>query len=75
MNQRAISKQDAIDAYGGSQAALARALGCSRQFVHKLPDGPLPERWALKLRYELKPDLFGGRVPARTRNRVDEKVA
>jgi DNA-binding XRE family transcriptional regulator len=58
MDPNAISKSQALAAYANSQADLARALGVSRQAVHKLPDGPIPERWELKLRYELKPDVF-----------------
>lgn len=59
MKTNSISKQEAIAAYDGNQAALAKDLGISRQAVHKMPDGPVPERWALKLRYELRPDVFG----------------
>ena len=59
MRTNSISKQDAIAAYDGNQAALAKDLGISRQAVHKLPDGPVPEVWELKLRYELKPEIFG----------------
>lgn len=54
-----ISKQDAIAAYGTHQA-LADALDISRTAVTMWPaDKPIPERHALKLRYELKPDVFG----------------
>lgn len=59
MSRPRISKTEAVAAYGGSQAALARALGVSRQAVHKQPEGPIPELWELKLRYELRPDIFG----------------
>lgn len=58
MDQKLISKAKALEAYSGSQSDLARALGVSRQAVHKLPDGPIPERWELKLRYELRPDIW-----------------
>jgi len=54
-----ISKQDAISAYG-TQQALADALGISRTAVTMWADDkPIPENHALKLQYELKPDLFG----------------
>lgn len=59
MQTISISKQQALAAYDNSQSALAKALGVSRQAVHKLPDGDVPERWALKLRYELRPEIFG----------------
>ncbi len=58
MSSTPISKQDALAAYGGNGAALAKALGISRQAVHKAADGPLPELWQLKLRYQLKPEIF-----------------
>lgn len=54
-----ITKAEAVDAYGGNQAALARALGVTRQAVSAMAEGPLAERYALKLRYVLKPELFG----------------
>lgn len=59
MNEITVSKEEALAAYGGNQAALGRALGVTRQAVHALPSGPLPERYALKLRFVLKPEVFG----------------
>lgn len=54
-----ISKQEAISAYG-TQQALADALGISRTAVTMWSaDDPIPEKHALKLRYELKPEVFG----------------
>lgn len=54
----AISKQEAIDAYG-TQQALADALGITRPAVTMWPDdAPIPERHELKLRYVLKPERF-----------------
>lgn len=54
-----ISKQDAITAYR-TQQALADALGISRTAVTMWRDDePIPEKHALKLRYELRPDVFG----------------
>lgn len=62
-----ISKTDALQAYGGNGAALARALGLTKQAVSAMPEGPLLERHALKLRFVLKPEVFNkpcGDVPA-----------
>ena len=58
MDLISISKADALASYGGNGAALARALGISRQAVHAMPDGPLQEGHALKLYFVLKPDHF-----------------
>jgi len=53
-----ISKQDAIALFG-SGSALARALGISPAAVSLWPDDkPIPEKQALRLRYEIKPDAF-----------------
>ena len=57
MQTPSISKEQAVAAFDGSQAKLARALGISRQAVSKV-QGDIPELWAMKLRYELRPDLF-----------------
>lgn len=59
MSAARITKSDAIKAYGGNASRLAKALGVTRQAVHKIPDGPLPERWELKLRFVLLPEVFG----------------
>lgn len=53
-----ITKQEALDAYEGNGAALGRDLGVSRQAVSAMPDGPLDEKYALKLFFVLKPDVF-----------------
>ena len=54
-----IFKRDAVDAYG-TQKALADALGISRTAVAMWSDEkPIPKEHSLRLRYELKPDLFG----------------
>lgn len=53
-----ISKSAALSAYDGNGAALARALGLTKQAVSAMPDGPLLERHALKLRFVLKPEVF-----------------
>jgi DNA-binding XRE family transcriptional regulator len=62
-----ISKSDALRLYGGNQAALARAVGVTRQRIHKIkPDGDLPERLALRLRFVTRPDAFDRRGNLRT---------
>ncbi len=62
MNMPRISKADAIAAYGGNGAALARALGITPSAVYQWPDGPIVDEWALKLRFVLKPDYFAKRA-------------
>lgn len=58
-----ITKDKAIAAYGGNASALARALGITPSAVYQWPDGPIDERWALKLAFVLKPDFFGSAAP------------
>ncbi|PKH74939.1 MULTISPECIES: hypothetical protein [unclassified Stenotrophomonas] len=58
MNMPSISKADAISAYDGNGAALARALQITPSAVYQWPEGPIDEKWALKLRYVLMPDFF-----------------
>lgn len=51
-------KKQAVALYK-SQAALAAALGITKQAVSMWPDDqPIPEKHALRLRYELKPKSF-----------------
>ena len=54
-----ITKDQAISAYGGNAAALARALGITPSAVYQWLEGPIDERWALKLAFVLKPGVFG----------------
>lgn len=55
-----ITKEQALALYNNNGAQLARALNIGRSFVSKWPKGkPIPELYALKLRYELKPEHFG----------------
>ena len=54
-----ITKERAIAAYDGNAAALARALGITPSAIYQWPEGPIAEGYALKLRFVLKPDLFG----------------
>lgn len=60
-----VSKSDALALYEGNQAALAKDLGVTRQYISKLEDGPLPEWMALKLRFVLHPDEFSPKKPKR----------
>lgn len=54
-----ILKKDAIAAYG-TQQALADALKISRTAVTMWSDDrPIPAEHALRLRYELRPEIFG----------------
>jgi len=57
-NHITVTKSLALALYGNNGAALARALGVSRQRISKLKPGQLPERMALKLRFVLKPEVF-----------------
>lgn len=68
-NPISVSKAKALSLYDGNQAALARALGVSRQYISRLPEGELPEWMALKLRFVLRPDVFG-KAPAKSRKRA-----
>lgn len=53
-----IDKSQALAAYDGNASALARALGVTPQAVYQWPDGPIRERYALKLWFVLKPEFF-----------------
>ena len=60
MKKQEITKKEAVQLFGNNQAALARALGIGRAAVSKwAEDAPIPEVHALKLRYELRADVFG----------------
>lgn len=59
MDTHPISKAEAIAAYGGNASKLARALRITPSAVYQWPDGPIDERHALKLRFVLKPEVFG----------------
>ncbi|MEN1942676.1 Cro/CI family transcriptional regulator [Luteimonas sp. MJ293] len=63
MNIPTISKAQAIAAYGGNAAALARALNVTPSAIYQWPDGPIAEGYALKLRFVLRPEVFGN-IPA-----------
>lgn len=59
-----ITKDQALAAFGGNGAALARALGLTRAAVSAWPDGPIAEGHALKLRFVLRPEIFGNLAAA-----------
>ena len=58
MNMPRITKGEAIAAFNGNAAALARALGITPSAVYQWPDGPIDDLWALKLRFVLLPSHF-----------------
>ena len=58
MENISITKQQAISAYSGNSAALARALKISPAAVYQWAEGPIHDVHALKLRFVLKPDIF-----------------
>lgn len=61
MNMPRITKEEAIAAYDGNAAALARALGITPSAVYQWPDGKIDDLWALKLRFVLMPGHFQAR--------------
>lgn len=54
-----ITKSQAVTAYDGNTAALARALKITPSAIYQWPDGPIAEGYALKLQFVLKPGVFG----------------
>src|SRR5690242_5237889 len=62
-NVNRLSKADALALHDGNGAALARAIGRSRQYISKLADGQLPEWMDLKLRFVLFRGLFAQQPP------------
>ncbi|WP_204273116.1 Cro/CI family transcriptional regulator [Stenotrophomonas maltophilia] len=58
MNMPRITKEEAIAAYDGNAAALARALGITPSAVYQWPEGRIDDLWALKLRFVLMPAHF-----------------
>jgi DNA-binding transcriptional regulator YdaS (Cro superfamily) len=52
-----ITKTKAVKLYG-NKAKLADALGISRQAVGQWPAGPIPQKHALRIYYELMPEAF-----------------
>lgn len=56
---RRLNKHEAIALFSSAKA-LAKALGISKSAVSQWPDGPIPERHDLRIRYELRPEHFQG---------------
>jgi len=53
-----ITKEKALSLFD-SPLALAKALGIERANIYMWPDKePIPEKHALRIRYELKPEAF-----------------
>lgn len=53
-----ITKEKAVSLFG-TPLALAEALGIERANIYMWPDkDPIPEKHALRIRYELKPEAF-----------------
>ena len=45
--------------YFKNRSEIARCLGITTQAVHQWPlDGPIPEMQEMRLKYELRPDIF-----------------
>jgi len=58
MKKKRITKERAIKLFG-SAAKLADALGITRQAIYYWPDNSeIPEGYDMKIRYELRPELF-----------------
>jgi hypothetical protein len=51
-----ITKAKAIEAFDGNASALARALKIRPQAIYQWDDGPIPEKQALKLRFDILPE-------------------
>lgn len=59
-----ITKEQAIGMFL-TVAKLAEALGITRQAIYAWPDGSnIPEGYALKIRYQLRPELFDSKKTA-----------
>lgn len=55
-----ITKAEAIASYGGNASELAKALKIRPQAVYQWPDDRgIPENHELRLKYELRPEVFG----------------
>lgn len=68
MTEQPILKEDALAAYGGVGTELAKALGITPSAVYQWEEGkPIPNEQALKLRFVLRPDLFGTHPTAERR--------
>ncbi len=54
---RRLSKKEAIALFSSAKE-LAEALGISKSAVSQWPDGQIPDKHDLRIRYELKPEHF-----------------
>ena len=54
---RRLCKHEAIALFSTAKG-LATALGISKSAVSQWSEGPIPEIHDLKIRYELRPELF-----------------
>lgn len=52
-----LSKHEAIALFSSAKE-LAKALGISKSAVSQWPDGPIPDKHDLRIRYELRPEHF-----------------
>lgn len=52
-----LTKREAIALFKTAKG-LAEALGVSKSAVSQWPDGPIPVKHDLRIRYELKPERF-----------------
>jgi len=52
-----LSKHEAIALFSSAKE-LAKALGISKAAVSQWPDGPIPDKHDLRIRYELRPEHF-----------------
>jgi hypothetical protein len=55
-----LTLKEVLPHFGNNQSELARALKLSRQGVNKWgKDDPIPEIYEWRLRYVIKPEVFG----------------
>jgi DNA-binding transcriptional regulator YiaG len=65
-----VTKAQILKLLGMNQSGLARLLNISRSAVAQWPDdAPIPEKQELRLRHELRPDIFGT-APSRPQKRA-----
>lgn len=54
---RRLSKKEAIALFSSAKE-LTTALGISKSAVSQWPDGPIPDKHDLRIRYVLRPEHF-----------------
>jgi len=67
-----LHKSEAVALFGSAKA-LARALGISKAAVSQWPEGPIPQKQDLKIRYELKAEHFRVRAQGRRQAMTEER--